>query len=104
MLLFSVGQSAQVAEDPVLGVLPDGAGVQDHHVRLLGLVDEGKAAVLKHPHQLLAVSHVLLTAEGVHAGPGVSLALGEHGSKPVREFPLAAKVLRRNLYRLSFQM
>ena len=53
-----MGQGAQVAEHPVLRVLPDGAGVQDHQIRLPGVIGEGEAAHLQHPHQLLAVRHV----------------------------------------------
>ncbi|MPN56861.1 hypothetical protein SDC9_204554 [bioreactor metagenome] len=63
-----MGQGAEVAEHPLLRMLPDGAGVENHHVGLLRLVGEGKAHFFQHPHQLFPVGHVLLAAEGVHAG------------------------------------
>lgn len=66
ILLLGVGQGAQVAEHPVLRVLPDGAGVQEHQIGLLRVLGEGEAACLQHPHELLSVRHILLAAEGVH--------------------------------------
>ena len=42
---FGVGQGSQIAENPLLRVLPDGAGVQDDHVRALGLLADGVAAL-----------------------------------------------------------
>ena len=54
ILLLGVGQGAQVAEHPVLRVLPDGAGVQEHQIGLLRVLGEGEAACLQHPHELLS--------------------------------------------------
>ena len=103
VLLLRVGQRPQVAEHPVLRVLPDGAGIENHHVRLLGVGGEGEAARFQHPHELLAVRHVLLTAEGVHAGQGMGLPGGEHRPNPLFKFPLALKLRLRDQYAFSFQ-
>ena len=95
---FGVGQSSQIAEDPLLRVLPDGAGVQNDHVRTLGLLADGVAALGKIPPQLFGVCLVLLAAVGLYIGFGghafflpisgdfitageltVQLRLGNHG-------------------------
>ena len=89
---FVWGQGAQVAEHPVLRVLPDCAGVQDHQIRLPGVLGEGEAARGQHPHEPLAVGHVLLAAEGIHAGRGVGLPGGEHGADPLLKLPLAVQI------------
>ena len=98
-----MGQDAQVAEDPLLGVLPDGAGVEDDEIRLLGLVGEGEAALLQHAHELLPVGHILLAAEGVHAGPGMGLAKFKHAADLLLKVPLAGEILRRDQYVFAFQ-
>ena len=103
VLLFRVGQGAQVAEHPVLRVLPDGAGVQDHQVRLFRVLGEGEAARSQHPHQLLAVGHILLAAEGVHTGHGMGLPGGEHRPDLLLKFPLAVQVRLGDQYALTFQ-
>ena len=103
VFLFGVGQGTQVAEDPVFGVLPDGAGVQNHQVRLGGLVRQGEAAGLQHTHELLAVGHVLLAAEGVHAGHRMGLPGGKHIAYVLFKFPLAGKVRFGNQYVFAFQ-
>jgi len=61
-----VGQRPQIAVDPLFGVIPDGAGVQHHDVRLSGVVGELAAHVPQHSQNVLAVGHILLAAEGVH--------------------------------------
>ena len=66
VLLFRVGQRPQIAVDPLFGVIPDGAGVQHHDVRLSGVVGELAAHVPQHSQNVLAVGHILLAAEGVH--------------------------------------
>ena len=48
ILLLGVGQGAQVAEHPVLRVLPDGAGVDDDDAGLLRVIGKTKA----HPLQI----------------------------------------------------
>ena len=45
---LGVDQGAHVAEHPLLGVLPDGAGVDDDDAGLLGVVGKAKA----HPFQI----------------------------------------------------
>ena len=42
---LGVGQCAQIAENPLLGVFPDGAGVHDDHICALGAADNGVAAL-----------------------------------------------------------
>ena len=103
IFLFRVGQGAQVAEHPVLRVLPDGAGVQDHQIRLPGVLGEGEAARGQHPHEPLAVGHVLLAAEGVHAGRGVGLPGGEHGADPLLKLPLAVQIRLGDQYVFALQ-
>ena len=70
VLLLGVDQAAQQAVDPVLRVLPDGAGVDDDEIRLAGILRKGEAHVPEHPHDALAVRHVLLAAVGIHHGHG----------------------------------
>ena len=59
-----VGQRAHVSVDPLLGVLPDGAGVENDDIRLGGIGGEAVAAV----HEPAGVGFVLLAAVGVHQG------------------------------------
>ncbi len=73
-----MGQNAQIAEHPLLRVLPDSAGIQNHKVCFLGVLRERKAAVRQHSHKHLTVRHILLTAEGVHTGNGMGLPRREH--------------------------
>ena len=87
-----MGEGAQIAEDPLFCMFPDGAGVQQDQIRLLGVLSKGKAAGLQHSHQPLAVSDILLTAEGLHTGGGVGLAALEHGPNLLLEFPLAGQI------------
>ena len=103
VFLFRVGQDTQIAEHPLLRVLPDGAGVQNDQVCLLGVAGKGEAALLQHPHELLAVGHVLLAAEGVHAGHGVGLAGGKHGADLLLKVPLAVQVRLGDQYLFAFQ-
>ena len=104
ILLLGVGQGAQVAEHPVLRVLPDGAGVQEHQIGLLRVLGEGEAACLQHPHELLSVRHILLAAEGVHTGRGVSLPGGEQAADLLLKLPLAVQVRLGDQYVFAFQI
>ena len=70
MAALHVDQGPHVAEDPLLGVLPDGAGVDDNDLRPAGVLGEAAAHVPQHPHEPLAVRHVLLAAVGLDAGQG----------------------------------
>ena len=65
---LGVGQPAQKAVDPLFRVLPDGAGVDHNDVRGHGVLRKAAAHLLQHPHDALAVGHVLLAAKGVHHG------------------------------------
>ena len=60
----------QVAENPLLGVLPDGAGIHHHHVGPFGALDDGIAALGQVAPQLFGVCLVLLAAIGLHIGGG----------------------------------
>ena len=61
-------QSAQVAQYPLLGVLPDGAGVDDNDVGLLLVLGEAVAHLLEIAADALGVGLILLTAVGIHKG------------------------------------
>ena len=65
-----MSQRAQIAEDPLLGVFPDGAGVHDDHIRALGAADDGVAALGEEAPQLFGIGLVLLAAIGLHVGGG----------------------------------
>ena len=64
--LFRVGQGAEIAVHALFRVVADGAGVEHDDVGLLGPVRKAAAHRLQHTHDVLAVGHVLLAAEGVH--------------------------------------
>ena len=85
-------------------MLPDGAGVQDHQIRLFGVLREGETAVRQHPHQLLAVRHVLLTAEGVHTGHGMGFPDIEHFLDLCFKFPLTRQRVLGHQYIFTLQM
>ena len=68
--LLGVDQLAHHAKDLLLRVLPDGAGVDDNDLRPAGVLGEAAAHVPQHPHEPLAVRHVLLAAVGLDAGQG----------------------------------
>ena len=104
VFLFCVGETAQIAEDPLFRVLTDGAGIQNHQIRLLGVLCKGKAAVGQHPHQLLAVRHVLLTAEGVHAGHRMGFPGSEHFLDLCFKLPLTRQRVLGHQYIFSLQM
>ena len=67
---LGVDQGPHVAEDPLGGVLPDGAGVDDHQVRPLGGIGEAVAAALQDAPDLLGIGLVLLAAVGLHVSCG----------------------------------
>ena len=92
VLLLGVDQAAQQTVDPVLRVLPDGAGVDDDEPRLHGVAGEGAAHVPEHPHEALAVRHILLAAVGLHPGLGRAAPLAEQLRKLIRKVPLPRHV------------
>ena len=90
-----MGQGAQIAKDTLFRVVPDGAGVQHDDVGLVGIVSKLAAHGLQHAHDVLAVRHILLAAEGVHQGKrGLAALTVQPGNFPLK-FPLAQGVLRR---------
>ncbi len=52
---LGVSQRAQIAENPLLGVFPDGAGVHDDHIRAPGAADDGIAALGEEAPQLFGI-------------------------------------------------
>ncbi len=81
MAALGVGQRPQVAENPLLGVLPDGAGIHHHHVGPFGALDDGIAALGQVAPQLFGVCLVLLAAIGLHIGrgcPALGLPIGRN--------------------------
>ena len=83
---LGVGEGPHVAQHPQLRVLPDGAGVDDDHIRLSGILGEAVAHLPEHPPDLLAVRLILLAAVGVHQGQGLD------GPLPVPPGHLAAEL------------
>ena len=100
---LGVGQGAQIAVDPLFRVVADGAGVQHDDVRLGRLGDEFAAHGLQHAHDVLAVGHVLLAAEGVHQRMDGLAPLGVQLFYFSGKFPLALHVRVRQDNILSFQ-
>ena len=47
MTAFGVGQGTQIAEDTLVGVLSDGAGVHHHYIRTLGIIHD--RSLFAHP-------------------------------------------------------
>ena len=70
MAALGVDQRAHVAQNPLLGVFPDGAGVDDNDVGPFLAVLHGVAALLQHTADAFGIGFVLLTAVGVHKGRG----------------------------------
>ena len=99
--LLRVGQGAQIAVHPLLRVVADGAGVQHHHVRLGRIVGERAPHSPEHTHDILAVGHVLLAAEGIHQrarGP-----VSVHFLQLCFKIPLSVQLRGGDLYLCSFQ-
>ena len=65
LFLLEALQGTHVAEDPLLGVLPHGAGVEEDQVRVLRLVAQAVADIHQHTLDALAVVDVLLAAVAV---------------------------------------
>ena len=94
IFLLGMGQGAQVAENPLLRMVPDGAGVQHDDVGPVRIPGKFAAHGLEHTHDVLAVGHILLAAEGVHQGQrGAAPALVK-GPELLLILPLAAGLLR----------
>ena len=90
---LGVDQGPHVAQHPLFGVLPDGAGVDDDDVGLLLPVSEGKAHGPEVAPDALGIGLVLLAAVGIHksrrrGGPG-----GIHLRDTPAQFHLAGHLL-----------
>ena len=94
MAALGVNQSAHIAEDPLLRVLPDGAGVQHDDVGALLRVGQAVARLHQHPADTLGVGLVLLAAVGVHKGLGNDAPVGPVFSDLAAEFRLTVQFLR----------
>ena len=95
MAALGVGQRPQIAEHPLLGVLPDGAGVHHHHVRPLGGCADGIAALAEVAPELFGVSLVLLAAVGFHIGHGGNAPLRPVGCNLIAAGKLCIQLLLR---------
>ena len=71
-------QRPQIAQHPLLGVLPDGAGVQDDDPGLLLVGGEVIAHLAQIAPDALRVGLVLLAAIGIHKGQGSLSPVGIH--------------------------
>ena len=85
-------QSAHVAQHPLLGVLPDGAGVDDDDPGLLLVGGKAEAHLGQIPSDALGVGLVLLAAVGVHKGQGLGRPLGGDGGDFLAEVQLPLHV------------
>ena len=65
---FGGFERPHVAEHPVLGVFAHRAGVEDHHIRALGVRRESKPHLGEHALEFFAVAHILLAAIGANKG------------------------------------
>ena len=93
MAALGMGQGAHVAEDPLLGMLPDGAGVDDHHIGALSLRLPGISHLPEHAQHPFAVRLVLLAAVGVDPGRGRLSPVLPPGPDLLRVFPLDFQLL-----------
>ena len=92
-----MGQGAQIAIDPLFGVVAHSAGVEHDHIGRKGIVGKVKSHLPQHAHQILAVGHVLLAAEGVHQGQrGMVQGLGQMGADLFLYFSLLRQIFRSN--------
>ena len=53
-----------VAEHAILRMLPHGAGVKEHQIRLGGILGEAEAHIRQKPLDMLGIGHILLAAVG----------------------------------------
>ena len=93
---LAVDQGPDVPKDPVLGVAPDGAGVDEDDIGLVLVLGKAVAHAFEIAPQPLRVGLILLTAVGVHKGqirPGLG---GEPLLDLLAELPLPGDLLGRN--------
>ena len=96
-------ERADIAEHALLGVLADGAGIEDDEVRALRAVRQTVATVLEHAADLLGIRLVLLAAVGLHKGhrrDALRLPVFAH---PSAEALLPLQSLGRDHSRFLFQ-
>ena len=96
VLLLRVVERADVAEHALLGVLTHGAGVDDHHIRLVSILREPKAHRAQVSAQFFAVGLILLAAVGVHHGERLLPARLVQRAQPVADLHLAGNLLLGN--------
>ena len=89
---FTWTRAPHHAEHLFLRVLPDGAGVDDDDIRPIGVPGEAAAHLPEHPHQALAVGHILLAPVGVHHSHGLAVRAAEEGGQPPGKFLLPPDV------------
>ena len=85
MAALGVGQRPQIAEYPLLRVLPDGTGVHHHHVRALRFLADSIAGSHQHSPDPLGIRFVLLAAVGLHIGLRHRAPLHPAPADPVAE-------------------
>ena len=93
---LGVGQGAEIAENPLFRVLPDGAGVHNDHIRSLCLTAHGVAALGKIAPELFGVGLVLLTAVGLHIGYGSDVFFLPVGGDFITAGKLDIQLILRN--------
>ena len=77
-------------------MLPDGAGVHNHHICTLGFVYNGIATFYQKTADPLGVSLILLTAVGLHIGLGGDVLLPPKGIDFIAEGKLLLQLFLRN--------
>ena len=100
---LGVGQRAHIAQHPLLGVLPDGAGVDDDDRRLTLVLGESIPHLCQIPPDTLRIRLVLLTPVGVHIGQGSPVEPGVELLYFGAVRPLPGDVVRGNPCRLPLQ-
>ena len=88
-----VDQRAHVSQHPLLGMLPDGAGVDDDDIGVLVRVRHLIAHLRQHAPDQLRVRLILLTPIGVHIGGGGVGQPAVQGPDLGAVFPLAPDLL-----------
>ena len=96
MAAFCVDQSAQIAENPLFRVFPDGAGVHDHHVGPLGLTADGIAALSQQTPELFGIRFILLAAVGFHIGYRHGILVPPIGGDLITIIELLTQLIFRN--------
>ena len=90
---LGMGQGPQIAKHPLLGVFPDGTGIQNHHIRSLGFRNNGIATLGEVSPDFFGIGLILLAAVGFHEGCGCAGLLLPKG----RDFVAIGKLLLKLL-------